>query len=641
MKAPIRNQGTSKNLFRLFKEYVMVKKITKFDILISLILLCSTILSACGVVPIIGSVIPIAKPEVDSTVTLPPVFGPEAARDAALEFLQLNFGGSAPSPELIWVAGQDLTNGIIGSSTVLYSSGGWRIRVAFPVVAPDATIYNIKVEGEAFAWEGLINAYRQVATTSVSNLEPTDIPNILNPTPVDPPVIGTLYYRDDFHKVAMEYPADWSLTEIYPGVGSEAKALRLQKGNWILIIHYKFRWDNISFGGGLPAGDIVDRGWVTLLGRSVPNHFVVYDGKDKVMFYGDRFEDLEFYIRLNADFSGGTDYYGVEIPDHIGNEAINIVANIMRTGAPVSPQVATPTLIPPTPTPVPVPCNAVSFQADLTIQDGTVFAPNADFTKTWRLKNIGSCSWTNSYDLVFVEGSRMEGKKVLALDEKIRPGETLDISIELTSPVNPGDHRGYWMLRTDDGRWFGYGAAANKAFWVDITVVNPSGNFEYDFALNFCAATWRSDDMRLPCPGFKTSNEGFAQLLHNPKLENRNENEVAIWVHPNEEKLGWLEGTYPFMQIEKGDHFKAWVGCLKGYDKCSLKFYLDYEGKNGKVHRLGEWIEEYDGDVTMIDLDLSGLAGETIRPILGVEALTKNVNDAHGFWFVPNITNQD
>ena len=64
-------------------------------------------------------------------------------------------------------------------------------------------------------------------------------------------------------------------------------------------------------------------------------------------------------------------------------------------------------------------------------------------------------------------------------------------------------------------------------------------------------------------------------------------------------------------------------------------------GPARKVRRLGEWVEEYDGDVTIIDLDLSALAGEAIRPILGVEALTKNVADAQGFWFVPIIANQD
>jgi len=618
----------------------MVKKITNLDLFIALLMLSSVFLSGCGIVPIISSVLPIAQPEVDTESLMPPVFGPEAARDAALVFVRLNFGSSAPGTDLIWGGGQNPAGDLVGSFTVQYFSDGWSAVVTFPVVAPNAAIYTVKIEGELFVWEGLVDAYGRTVTTTVS-LEPTPIADIIDPTLSDPPVIATLYYRDDFHRVAMEYPADWSLIKVSSGAGSDAKALRLQKESWVLMVHYKFRWDNTSFGGGLPAGEIVDRGWTTLIGRSIPNHFVVYDGKNKVMFYGDRFQDLEFYIRLDADFSGGTDYFAVDIPDHIVDEAKNMVANIMRTGQPVSPPVPTPTKIHPTPTPVPVPCNAVSFQADLTIQDGTVFAPNADFTKSWRLKNIGSCNWTTSYDLVFVEGSRMDGKKVLALPEKIRPGETLDISIELTSPANAGDYRGYWMLRSDDGQWFGYGNSANKAFWADITVVTSQGDYEYDFALNFCAATWRSDDMRLPCPGHTTSREGFAKLLDAPKLENRNENELAIWVHPNEEKLGWLEGTYPFMPIEDGDHFKAWVGCLQSYSKCSLKFYLDYENQNGKIRRLGEWIEEYDGDVTMIDLDLSALTGKTIRPILGVEALTKNVGDAHGFWFVPIIANQD
>ena len=110
---------------------------------------------------------------------------------------------------------------------------------------------------------------------------------------------------------------------------------------------------------------------------------------------------------------------------------------------------------------------------------------------------------------------------------------------------------------------------------------------------------------------------------------------------PNEEKYGWIEGIYPLIKIQDGDHFKAWVGCIKDYDKCSLKFYLDYEDNNGKVHRLEEWVEEYDGAVSMIDLDLSALAGEKVRFILGAEALTKNVDDAQGFWFVPYITQEN
>jgi hypothetical protein len=156
--------------------------------------------------------------------------------------VQSNFGSSAPGSELVWLVGQESSDELVGSSTSQYFANDWSTQVIFPVAAPDATIYTIKIDGDVFAWEGLINAYGQVVTTSV-NYEPAVMPEIVDPAQSDPPLIGTLYYRDDLHKVAWEYPADWSLTEVYSGVGSDAKALRLQKGTWSLIIHYKFRWD--------------------------------------------------------------------------------------------------------------------------------------------------------------------------------------------------------------------------------------------------------------------------------------------------------------------------------------------------------------------------------------------------------------
>jgi hypothetical protein len=52
---------------------------------------------------------------------------------------------------------------------------------------------------------------------------------------------------------------------------------------------------------------------------------------------------------------------------------------------------------------------------------------------------------------------------------------------------------------------------------------------------------------------------------------------------------------------------------------------------------LERWIETYDNEITVIDLNLSDLAGETVQFILGMEANTHNVEDAQGFWFVPRI----
>ncbi|KXK11504.1 MAG: hypothetical protein UZ14_CFX002002738 [Chloroflexi bacterium OLB14] len=43
-------------------------------------------------------------------------------------------------------------------------------------------------------------------------------------------------------------------------------------------------------------------------------------------------------------------------------------------------------------------CYWAQFVADVTIPDGTNFAANTAFKKTWRIKNIGSCAW-NSNDV--------------------------------------------------------------------------------------------------------------------------------------------------------------------------------------------------------------------------------------------------
>src|SRR3990170_378646 len=54
-------------------------------------------------------------------------------------------------------------------------------------------------------------------------------------------------------------------------------------------------------------------------------------------------------------------------------------------------------------------CDWAKFIADVTVPDGTSFNGSTPFTKTWRLKNIGSCTWTTAYALVFSSGEQMAG----------------------------------------------------------------------------------------------------------------------------------------------------------------------------------------------------------------------------------------
>ena len=83
------------------------------------------------------------------------------------------------------------------------------------------------------------------------------------------------------------------------------------------------------------------------------------------------------------------------------------------------------------------------------------------------------------------------------------------------------------------------------------------------------------------------------------------------------------------------------IGCLAGYGSCNITFYLDYEDTDGRIYRLGRWQEVYDGSITEIDIDLSNLAGRSVRFILGVESNNQDGGDAQGIWLLPRIENPD
>jgi peptidoglycan hydrolase-like protein with peptidoglycan-binding domain len=141
-----------------------------------------------------------------------------------------------------------------------------------------------------------------------------------------------------------------------------------------------------------------------------------------------------------------------------------------QTGAPPPP---TPS---PTNTSVAVPCNLASFVADVTIPDDTNININASFSKTWRLRNVGSCSWTSGYMLVFDSGDAMDGPAQQQLTGgTVSPGQNLDVTVNLKAPGSPGTYRGNWKLREPGGSLF---ALSTGPFWVQIHAVKQVGGVD-------------------------------------------------------------------------------------------------------------------------------------------------------------------
>ncbi len=264
------------------------------------------------------------------------------------------------------------------------------------------------------------------------------------------------------------------------------------------------------------------------------------------------------------------------------------------------------------------PCNMAQFIADETIPDGTVVAPGSTFVKTWRLENVGSCTWSSSYAAVFTGGDQMGAPAVINLPSSVPPGATVDLSVNLTAPSSSGHYRGNWMLRNDSGGVFGVGASGNSIFWVDIYVSGTyTGGTTYDFMANACSATWSSGAGTLPCPGTDGNSGGFVLPVTSPQLEDgTTDSNPGLVVNPQQVSGGYIQGVYPAYTVQSGDHFQGIVNCTYNSSSCYVNFRLMYQIGSGPVQTYWSFNERYDGLYYRFNLDLTPLAGQSVNFIL-------------------------
>jgi hypothetical protein len=119
-----------------------------------------------------------------------------------------------------------------------------------------------------------------------------------------------------------------------------------------------------------------------------------------------------------------------------------------------------------------------AFVADVSIPDNTTLQPGEPFTKVWRLANIGTCTWTPNYALAFVGGERMGGPDEVQIGQAVGPGQSVDLTVDLVAPDQPGGYQGFWKLRSPAGMHFGVGEGGDHSFWVKIEVASAPATEE-------------------------------------------------------------------------------------------------------------------------------------------------------------------
>ncbi len=371
-------------------------------------------------------------------------------------------------------------------------------------------------------------------------------------------------------------------------------------------------------------------------------------------------QDVKFILVINAygSASGDRALWGNPVISRPGgNTGPTHTPSPTVTGTPPT---ATPTSATKTSTPAPASCDRAQFISDVTVPDGTSFAPGIGFSKTWRLKNVGTCTWTN-YSLIFDSGEKMGGPDSALIPTTVAPGQTVDITISLSSPTTAGTYRGYWKLKNNNSIPFGIGSAGTKSFWVEIKVsgtginpttptpvtpgtpvtpATPSAGTSYDFVANVCAATWVSGSGTLPCPGTEGDAKGFVLIQNTPKLENdKIDNRPGLLTYPQNINNGYIQGFYPTYKVKAGDKFRATISCEGGATSCYVVFRLDYTlAGSSSVQTYWAFVERYEGQFYSADIDLNALVGQDVKFILTLLSTGSPAGD-RAIWVAPHIFN--
>ena len=113
--------------------------------------------------------------------------------------------------------------------------------------------------------------------------------------------------------------------------------------------------------------------------------------------------------------------------------------------------------------------NLAGFGGDVTIPDGTVVRHGQWVTKTWILRNFGTCPWNENYKVVWADENFSNDQKLFDFGTALAPGESGEISV--TFPVQgQGSTHISFVLANEKGETFGLGERGRGDLYIVYNV---------------------------------------------------------------------------------------------------------------------------------------------------------------------------
>lgn len=106
-----------------------------------------------------------------------------------------------------------------------------------------------------------------------------------------------------------------------------------------------------------------------------------------------------------------------------------------------------------------------TFEADVTVPDGTEVDAGKYFTKVWRIRNTGTTRWHRRY-LTRINSTPCDAPEMVAI-RQTDPGDTVDISVKVRAASRPGRCKIYWKMTDEDRNPL---LAGKRPIFLDVQV---------------------------------------------------------------------------------------------------------------------------------------------------------------------------